>query len=117
MTYETNGALKTVELDNWERGCQLEGAQSYFVNWKIEAETLAEIKQKIMDFVGCDMDGIVIDACEEAGRIDAQVTENADGYIASESELASWKRGELELYAVTYSFLFEQVTRSPANFS
>lgn len=115
MTYESKGCLKIAELDNFEHGCHGK-VQTMWIDVRASGETLDDVKTAIRDFCMCEEGALEINACAEAGRIDAQVTENAEGYPPSESELELWKAGELELYAVTYSFQFEQVTRSPAVF-
>lgn len=115
MTYESKGCLKIAELDHFENGCTGQ-AQTTWIDVRASGETLDEVKTAVRDFCMCDEDALEINACDEAGRIDAQVTENAEGYPPSDFELAQWREGELELYAVTYSFQFEQVTRSPAVF-
>lgn len=115
MAYESKGCLKIAELDHFVNGCHGK-AQTMWIDVRASGETLDDVKTAVRDFCMCGEDALEINACDEAGRIDAQVTENADGNPPSESELEQWKAGELELYAVTYSFQFEQVTRSPAVF-
>lgn len=117
MTFETKGALRMVEVDDWHQGCLAEGGFSVYVDYPISGETLPEIVEKIQNMTGAERDGVQVNACDEPGRIDVQLTENADGLPATAQELALWKKGKAKLFAVTYSFLFEEVTRSPAVFA
>jgi len=116
--YESNGCIKFAEVDQWGDGC-IDSPLNYsiFVNYQVKGETLKDIKQAIADFTSCGIEGMDINSCDEIGRIDAQVMENTEGYPASEHELALWKEGNCTLFAVTYSFQFEEVTRKPAEFN
>lgn len=59
----------------------------------------------VANFVGVSEtdDGIIRDSCEETGRIDIQKQETDDGSDPTPAQLEAWKRGELTLYAVTYT--------------
>ena len=66
------------------------------------------------DFIGVDDDyEVVLDACEEDGRVDVQVLETADSYTVDAWQVEKWKRGELALWAATYTFMVEEVARTP----
>ena len=111
MAYEINGFHKMAELDNWEEGVQFEYGYSTWIDCHISADTVSELQSKIIVFLDVDAGAITLDACEEAGRIDVQKTENADGYSPTASETEYWKAGIIGLYCVTYSCYVEKVTR------
>lgn len=115
VRYECHTIHKIAELDTYSEGCAGAGMHST-IAYKIVSDSLASIKQQICDFLGCDEEALTIDACEEVGRIDAGLHENAEGYTASVSEMAAWQAGECELYYANYLFYFEQVARAPAVF-
>lgn len=114
--FECATVHKFAERDNWELGC-VGDCQHHAFAYSIKGNTLEEIKQEIAAFVGCEMEAIEVNPTgEEPWRIDAQTIENAEGYPATRSELEAFKRGEIDLWAVTYSFDFECVERTPAVF-
>lgn len=113
MTYEINGWVKTIERDNWRDGCH-GGANCFGGNDIFKGDTAEDAIQKACNFVGVDYEDIDLNACEEAGRVDINLTENADGYPATPSEIEAWKAGEIDLWLANYTFYVEFVTRNPA---
>ena len=113
--FESNGFLKMAERDNYEKGCY-GPAQDSFVNFSIKVKTLAEILKIIENVIGCERDAISVNACDEPGRIDAQVMENDQGLQPTAREWENFKAGRLDLWACTYSFQFDEVTRTSAKF-
>jgi hypothetical protein len=102
-----------MEEDSFEEGC-IASYRSDGYSFKIEAETPEALYTKIMAQFDVDRDSLDINACEEAGRIDVQRTEDAEGNQASATQIEQWKRGELKLYLADYSVYVEEVTRKPA---
>jgi len=116
MLYESPYALKTAELDHWEHGCTGQ-YQDSTVDFPIRADSLEKVIAAICNTLGCSKDAISVNPCEDdPSRIDAQVYEHDDGYMADECDMAQFKNGEIDLYLCTYSWQFERVTREPANF-
>jgi hypothetical protein len=109
-TYEINGFLKYAERDNWENGC-LGGGQEFWIDMRLSDSSISGLKNKILSFIGAPDDAMDCDACEEAGRIDIQKTENDDGLDPSSREEAAFKAGEIDLWAATYTCHVERVTR------
>lgn len=117
MKYETKGALKFAERDIFAEGCISEGAYTTFIDYPMQAENLDQILGSIADFVGCEKSSVEVNACDEPGRIDAACMESAEGFPATSSQLERWKTGDCELWYCVYSFYFEEVTRTAANFN
>lgn len=113
--YETNGALKLATLDSFNSGEYGKTQHSWF-DYPMVASSLTQIKGSICDLLGCEENAILVNSCDEPGRIDVQVMENGNGDAPSENEFSEWKAGRIDLYSVTYSFQFESVTRVPALF-
>lgn len=111
MTYEIKGFHKIIERDNWKDGCQMQGGFNTWIDCPLQAETIDDLKEQILSFVGAGPDAMEVDACDEAGRIDVQKTENDDGYDPSYSEMVAWKAGRIDLWAVTYVCYVERVSR------
>jgi hypothetical protein len=115
--FESNKALKFTELDNWMKGCT-GPCQTTVIDYPIKGKTLDDVISAICTFLDCARDDVSVNPCDDdPSRIDAQTSETAEGYPASLTDWDKFKRGEIELYACTYSWNFEQVTRSPANFA
>lgn len=110
QAYEVNGWRKFTEEDSYKHGCigdaHYDGGKDTFT-----ADTVPELVEKCRAFCGGTVDGVLLDSCDEDGRLDIQVTEDDDATPASESQIEAWKRGELRLLAACYTFTVELVTR------
>lgn len=114
--FETTGFSRFAQLDDFEQGCIGRESDSY-VDHKITAKTVQEMREKIVNVVGGTLDDQEIDACEEPGRIDVGRMENSDGLEPSQKQLEAWRNGQCKLWYVVYSFRVDSVTRQPANLS
>lgn len=110
--YEVNGWLKHAEEDIWERGCQPGTERVDEGNDRFRADTMEDLIEKLMDFaLTTDKKAVLLNACDEIGRVDIQVTQGDDGLPLTESEQEVWKRGEKQAWLVNYSFRVERVQR------
>lgn len=116
-TYETGKALKFAEQDVFNEGCLPNTGSSYEVDLTFEADTLAELLEKIKDFYDVGTDDLSLDSCDEEGRLDIQVMETEDGGKASEREFALWEQGQTKLYLACYTYQVDKVTREPVKLS
>lgn len=96
-----NGMYKSSELDDYEQGI-IGDYNSHFIDYSFKAETIEELINKLIEFTGHD--DICLNACDEPGRVDIQGMEDSYGCKASPLELEEWKKGDMKLWAVTYSF-------------
>ena len=112
--YEVNGWFKFAEVDDYEHGCDPDTATSWAGDDRFSGQTIDEVLQSLRDFV-CVPDDyeVLLDSCEEDGRVDIQVLETEESYPATERQIEAWKKGELKLWHSTYSFEIEEVTRTP----
>lgn len=108
--FQANGLLKFSEQDLWNDGCQPDTAQSYEVSVNFTGKTAQEVIDQITDFTGCGKDGVEINACDEPGRVDFAVTEDADGSPLSKSQWAQFKKGQIKAWYTVYSAYIEQTT-------
>lgn len=114
MSYEINGWSKFTERDNWREGCH-GGSVCYGGTELFTGDTARDAIEKACDFVGADIDNDAeFNSCDELGRVDVSIMENADGYAATDYEIEKWKNGEIELWNSVYTFHVEFVTRQPA---
>jgi len=109
--FESGKALKFVEEDNYENGCNPDTAQGWTVDIKFKAETIEELIKQITEFYGVEEEDIEINSCDEDGRIDINIMENSEGYKATEREIEAWKQGLKKLYSAIYTYNIEKVTR------
>lgn len=110
--YEVNGWWKYGEQDFYETGCDPDRYVSFSGPEQWSADNIPDLLIKLRSFVGVHDDyEIELDACEEYGRVDIQVLETPDSYPATPRQIEEWKRGETALWASTYTFRVNQVTR------
>ena len=91
---------KSVEVDNYENGCQLEGGLDFGC---IDTRTFKDA-QAVTEFL--ESYGEVY---KFENRFDAQITENKYGYEATKNELEKFKKGEINLYLANYSFFISEI--------
>ena len=99
--YFVNGLLKFAEEDSYQSGRVVGTAVSDCINATFTGKTLAVLLEDLKIFTGCD--DILLNSCNEQGRIDLQGYETADGSPALESDMQLWEDGKMKLYAVTYT--------------
>jgi hypothetical protein len=109
--FETSTGYKMVEEDDYKDGCQIGTAFDIMYDVKFEAPSLDELITLLKEHFEVSHGAILLDSCDEAGRIDIQRMENGDGDLPSENELERWKRGEIKMWAATYTYTVEVVDR------
>lgn len=108
--FEFNGYHRVSERDYWDGGCDANSATDTFIDINVQVESIEALVKKIGTMTGARPEHITLDACDELGRIDAQVTENRHGRKANATELGMWKEGKIPyLFATTYSFYVKEV--------
>lgn len=111
--YTCDTAFKMVTLDNWKDGCT-SNSSHIGIDAVFKATNINEMLSSIANFCNSNISDATIDACGETGRVDFQVYENEQGERASDSEIASYKKGEIDLYLCDYTFHIEEVISRPA---
>ena len=109
--YEISGWTKFAEEDNFEKGCigdaQYNDGQDRFCS-----NTLQGVIDLANRFTGNDdKENILLNSCDEIGRLDVQVMEDENGTPAGKMQTESWKQGKTRLWLVCYTFYVEEVTR------
>ena len=112
--YEIDGGIKFAEEDDYKRGCLPDTAQDSDIRVSFRADTAAGIIEKVKEFHGIDQadkhGAVMLNSCDENGRIDISVMENADGMEASAQELAEFKDGKCRLWSAIYTYKVEKIT-------
>ena len=110
--YEVTGWFKDAEEDTYAYGCQPDTGTCFSGNDRFQADTVHELIERIMSFVGCnDRESVLLNSCDEPGRIDIQIMETEEGCTPSPAIIAAWKRGEYRLWLACYTFHVEKVIR------
>lgn len=103
------GWIKFSEEDSWENGCLPETAISFSGDEYFEADNLEKLIDRRGEFIGQeDRCNYLLDSCDEAGRLDIQQYETAEGLPATEKEIDDWKAGKKKLWLAVYSFYIEK---------
>lgn len=100
--YVITGFHKVSEHDDYENGCIGNGSDC-FIDYAIRTATLDDMKEKIAGFIGCKVEDLELNACEEVGRIECGRTEDSEGNEAMESQLAAWREGKETLFYAVYT--------------
>jgi hypothetical protein len=108
--FQANGLLKFTEEDIWDDGCQPDTATSYPVDVTFTGKTAQEVIDKIADYLGCTSEDYEKNACDEPGRVDFAVTEDADGCRLLPREVKLWKKGQIKAWYAVYSAYIEKLT-------
>ena len=109
MEYRSGTAHKFTEEDVWSDGCQPNTGASWEVDLPFSAPTITELLETIKDHYGVTDEDMLLDSCEEAGRLDIQVLENELGTTASKAEIEQWKDGKLSLWSACYTYHIKAV--------
>ena len=115
--FESIGIWKHSEEDTYDHGCNGKSDLSAYIEKNLATDSAPEIVAKFANWLGMKPEDAELDVCEEAGRVEFQRMEDGEGYEASEQQLKDWKRGELKLYAATYTIYVERVTRESVTLS
>ena len=93
--------LKISERDNWVNGCDPFNSNSQFIDdIEISADNLGSLLRKICKYFNVSMDSVLLNSCDEIGRIDVQtytktLKVNKCTYKANKD---GFKNGEFDLF-------------------
>lgn len=114
MKYQIKDLLKLAEVDSYNDGCDPDTTSMSEISVSFTGKTAIEVIGKAADFLGIETsgpdNGTEVNVCGEKGRVDFQGMECEDGSKPSASEIVAWKKGNLKLWAVTYTAMVEKVT-------
>ena len=110
IMYFTKGYLKFKEQDIFGEGCQPDTATTEFDEYyEFKSDNLEKLIQELMIFCKVtDKQDVLLDSCDEKGRVDIQRYETLKGRVATEKDLELWKEGKLDLYLTCFSFRVKQ---------
>lgn len=109
--FQIDGFNKLSEQDDFEKGCLPKTGSSFWVDYTLQSPDLKTLIDKAKEFLGIDDDkNVLLNSCEEMGRIDFHVMETAAGYAANSADMENWKRGNLRLWSCTYTAQVSLIT-------
>ena len=108
--YQVVNFIKLSEEDSYDQGCNFATCthSEYLISFK--SETKEGLLEEIGYFFDVGRDATELDVCDEDGRIDLCIMENANGDVASEQELTDWRVGVGKLYSCTYTGYLETLS-------
>jgi hypothetical protein len=113
--YLADGWMKFYEEDVYQDGCLPHTGGIIDGREQFKAETLNGLINEILSFTDGDREGMELDACDDIGRVDISLMENADGARATKSEIECWKDGDLQLWDCIYTFRIQRVQSETLN--
>lgn len=109
--YEVKGWSKFGEEDVYKEGCIPSTSFGDSGNDTFTGQTIKACIKECQDFCGSDSkDDLLLDACDEQGKLDISIMENEEGYPASEHEIKLWKKQKIKLFNCIYSFKIRLIT-------
>ena len=99
--YIVNKVFKFSEEDSYKDGCLPESASNSIIDVTFTNNTLAGLLEELKNFTGCD--DILLNSCDEIGRVDLQGYETLEGYKATDNEYEAWKNAKKKLFHTTYT--------------
>lgn len=116
--YQIKTLGKFAEEDNWQEGCAPNTTRAWEVPQEFNGPTPEDVIAQVAKFVGCAIggkdNGVERNACDEPGRVDFAVTENADGAPMSKREVEAWKEGRCKAWYCVYTGYMKKITEEVA---
>lgn len=111
--YIVRGYHAFSEVDNFEQGCQGNPKFEFLDphEWVRAADTLDGLIAKLVEEFGIDgLGNVLLDACDEPGRLDMQAYQMKPFKTAKvgPATYELWKKGGRELWLTDYTFYVEQ---------
>lgn len=113
--YQANGWAKFYEEDVYQEGCLPHTGGLIDGREVFRADTTDGLLNELLAFTGANYEDIQLNSCDEVGRVDISIMENADGARATKWEIESWKEADIQLWDCIYTFQIEKITAEAVN--
>ena len=113
--YQASGWGKLSEEDIYKDGCQPNTGGFTTGYTLFKADTLDGLLNELISFVGANHEDVQLNSCEEVGRVDISIMENADGARATKQEIELWKEADIQLWDCIYTFTVEKIQAEAVN--
>ncbi len=110
-TWESGQAFKFIEEDVYSKGCLPETAQNFSVDITFTNKSKKGLLAAIKNSFDVKDDALILNSCEEDGRLDISVMEDEGGYQATPQDIASWKKGKRRLWSSIYTYNINKVNK------
>ncbi len=98
------GTLKFTEEDDYQNGCNPESSQTELNCLSFESDTIQGLVMEIKEFFEVTADDVLLNSCDEVGRLDVQRMENSRENKPGKKQIEAWQKEQCKLYAALYSF-------------
>lgn len=101
MKFQAKFTLKISDRDNFENGCDPFTSESRFIDdLTFQAENMAQLLKNICNHFNVRMDSVLLNSCDEVGRIDVQTyTKTLSGNKCTyEKYKEGFKNGDFDLW-------------------
>ena len=96
--FEVRGWIKFGEVDNYKEGCDYKTGFHHHGTDYFKGNTIQEIIEECQNFVSSDnVNDLMLDSCDDIGRLDISLLENEEGYKASKREIELVQRENVSL--------------------
>jgi len=115
--YKTKFWDKFTEEDIFADGCQprTNNQTQHYGEDEFSNKTLEGLIKELMEFCKVtSKENVLLNSCDESGRVDIQRMETEKGRVATKSDIERWKKGELRLWDAC--FVFTILEEREANF-
>lgn len=116
IKYESGKAFKHTEVNDYEQGCLPDTSSCWDVDIKFSANTKEELIEQIKNYYDVTNEDIMLNSCDEPGRIDIQILEDENSFKATEHDKELWKQGKKKLWLSTYTYYARMVTTERIKF-
>ena len=106
--YITRDISKFSEEDIFSDGCQPGTGQMFDLGVQFSGDTPEVVIEKIANFLGTDAKDAQKNVCDEPGRVEFGITENAEGQSLSTRETEKWQRGKIKAWYCVYTAYIEK---------
>jgi len=110
ISYCSGKAWKFTEEDSYQSGCDPHTSQSMLVDIEFSGESTKNVLDQIKDYYSVDDGELLLNSCDELGRVDVQVLETEDSNKASKNDIVLWKGGKKKLWNSIYTYHIQKVT-------
>lgn len=114
VKYSVSGYVAFSERDVWATGCEMEGGKNEYLSgseWKAVGDTLDELIATLCAEFAASPDCVMLDACDELGRIDIQVNQRVpfNCQRPTQKSIDDWKAGKGDMWLTNYTFHIDRI--------
>lgn len=109
--FQADGWTSVSEQSNYGEGCDPKTTTHDSGNDRIEHTQLEGLMHLLLRWTGAPAENVVLNSCDEIGRVDIRVMQGDDAVAAQPYILDLWKAKKIWLWDTIYTFQVRRVTR------